>query len=57
MYFTVHQHSNGEWSWTLRAGDDEAVIAKREGFTTRGHCIHSIELVKSVTDTTPVKEE
>ena len=44
-----------EWRWRLVADNGE-ILASGEGFTSRQACQHSINLVKSTTTFTEVRE-
>ena len=55
MHFTMYKDNAGEWRWTLRAANHEAIAVSSEGYTTKSSCEYSISLVKSA-HTAPVYE-
>ncbi|OSI25078.1 YegP family protein [Neisseria dumasiana] len=55
MYFEVYKDVKGEYRWRLKAANHE-IIAQSEGYTTKQNCLHAVDLVKSTTPATPVKE-
>lgn len=48
MYFKLYKDSQGDWRWTLYA--DSA-----EGRNNKSDCVDGIDLVRSVSATTPIK--
>lgn len=56
MYFTLSKDSSGEWRWKLKAGNHETIAVSSEGYVRKVDCKHSINLVKSTDDDTPVHE-
>lgn len=56
MYFEMYRDARGEWRWRLKAGNHEVIAVSSEGYTSKQSCSHSIDLVKSTTAGTPVKE-
>ena len=54
--FHVYKDNTGEWRWRLKAANGRIIADSGEGYTDRGGCIHSIELVRSF-NKAPVKEE
>lgn len=56
MRFILYQDAAKEWRWRLLAANGRRVADSGEGYTTRAGATHGIDLVKSVTDGTPVKE-
>ncbi len=56
MYFQIWKSDNdGQWYWRLRAANNE-IIAHGEGYQNKSDCQHAIDLVKSTSATTPVRE-
>ncbi len=47
MYFILYKDKQGEWRWTFRAANHEAICVSSEGYTTKQSAVHSIGLVKS----------
>ena len=56
MYFRKYKDNRGEWRWTLRAANHEAIAVSSEGYTTERACDESIKLVKSAHNA-PVREQ
>jgi len=56
MYFEMYRDARNEWRWRLKAGNHEVIAVSSEGYTSKQSCSHSIDLVKSTTASTPVKE-
>ena len=54
MYFQKYQDASDEWRWRLRAGNHEIIAVSSESYTTEYACNHSINLVKSTNENTPV---
>lgn len=46
MYFIIYKDQKGEWRWTFRAANHEAICVSSEGYTTKQGALHSISLVK-----------
>ena len=59
MYFEIYQEGSGllslQWRWRLRAANNE-IIASGEGYNNKQDCIHAVDLVKSTSAATPVKQ-
>lgn len=57
MYFTVQQAKNGQFYWTLKAGNHE-VVATSEQYTTKASCMKTIDSIKSkgIDNNTEVKD-
>lgn len=53
--FHVYKDKAGEWRWSLKAANGRVVADSGEGYQERGGCIHSIEIVRSLSNA-PVKE-
>lgn len=56
MYFEMYRDARNEWRWRLKAGNHEVIAVSSEGYASKQSCSHSIDLVKSTTVGTPVKE-
>lgn len=56
MYFEMYRDARDEWRWRLKAGNHEVIAVSSEGYASKQSCSHSIDLVKSTTVGTPVKE-
>ena len=54
MRFYKYTDNKGEWRWRLRAANNEIIAVSSEGYTTEASCDHSINLVKSTNEYTPV---
>ena len=46
MIFDVYEDANGEWRWTLRATNGEAIAMSSESYVRRDDCEHGIKLVR-----------
>ncbi len=57
MYFILYRDVKGEWRWTFRAANHEAICVSSESYTRRENCIHSINLVKSGSPTAKVYDD
>ena len=56
MYFEIYKDAKGEYRWRLKAANHE-IIAQGQGYTKQAkNCQHAVDLVKSTTAATPVKE-
>jgi uncharacterized protein YegP (UPF0339 family) len=47
MYFILYKDTQGQWRWTLRAANHEAICVSSEAYTSKQNAQHSINLVKS----------
>ena len=56
MYFEMYRDARDEWRWRLKAGNHEVIAVSSEGYASKQSCSHSIDLVKSITANTQVKE-
>ncbi len=56
MYFRKKKDSRGEWRWTLYAANHEAIAVSSEGYVYERDCDHGINLVKSTSTGTPVRD-
>lgn len=56
MYFTYwRSDNNNNWYWNLKAANHQ-IVAHGEGYPKKSNCEHAIDLVKSTTGVTPVKD-
>ena len=55
MYFEIYKDAKGEYRWHLKAANHE-IIAQGQGSPSKQNCQHAVDLVKSTTAATPVKE-
>ncbi len=62
MYFEIYQEraglisvTAGQWRWRLRSANHET-IASGESYHNKQGCVAAINLVKSTTASTPVKD-
>ena len=56
MYFEMYRDARNEWRWRLKASNHEIIAVSSEGYASKQSCSHSIDLVKSTTANTQVKE-
>jgi len=49
MHFEIYRDHAGEWRWTLYAGNGRKIADSGEGYHSKDHCLHGIELVKQAT--------
>lgn len=56
MYFKLYEDKQGDWRWTLHAANHKKIADSAEGYNNKSDCEDGIDLVKSVTNSTPVKE-
>ena len=56
MYFEMYRDTRNEWRWRLKAGNHEIIAVSSEGYASKQSCSPSIDLVKSTTANTQVKE-
>lgn len=54
--FWVYEDAAGEWRWQLKASNDRVIADSGEGYRSKHHCLHAIELVKDSKDA-PLKEK
>lgn len=47
MYFILYKDQKGEWRWTFRAANHEAICVSSEGYATKQGALNGINLVKS----------
>jgi uncharacterized protein YegP (UPF0339 family) len=47
MYFILYKDNQGQWRWTYRAANHEAICVSSESYTTKQNAQHSINLVKT----------
>lgn len=47
MYFILYKDNKGEWRWTFRAANHEAICVSSEGYTSKQGAVHGIALVKT----------
>lgn len=67
MYFEIYQQGagnalaaafgtgSGDWRWRLRAANHEP-IASGEGYRNKADCLRAIDLLRSTSSTTPIRE-
>lgn len=60
MYFEIYRQvlgnrGKGQWRWRLKAGNHE-IVASGEAYVNKADCLHAIDLMRSLTDETRVKE-
>ncbi|MBJ7535829.1 DUF1508 domain-containing protein [Rhodomicrobium vannielii ATCC 17100] len=55
MYFTIWKDAAGEWRWRLQGANNE-IIASGESYKNKADCEAAIDLVRSTSDATPVRE-
>jgi uncharacterized protein YegP (UPF0339 family) len=46
MCFILYTDDRGEWRWTFRSANHEAICVSSEGYTSRQGVLHGIALVK-----------
>lgn len=46
MYFILYKDNRGEWRWTFRSANHEAICVSSEGYTSKQGALHGIGLVK-----------
>ncbi len=46
MYFILCKDTRGEWRWTFRSANDEAICVSSQGYTSQPGALHGIALVK-----------
>jgi len=56
MYFELYRDRAGEWRWTLIAANGQKIGASGEGYVRKIDAVHGIDLVKSATTSTEVRE-
>ena len=54
MYYEMYQQGS-QWRWRLKGGNHE-ILASGESYVAKVDCRHVIDLLKSTTPATPVKE-
>ena len=54
MYYEIYQ-SGGEWRWRLK-GRNHEILAEGESYKNKADCEYVIQLLKSTTSATPVRE-
>jgi len=47
MYFVLYKDKQGEWRFTYRAANHEAICVSSEGYTSKQSALHAIALVKT----------
>ena len=60
MFFEIYVQPGrtllaGEWRWRLKAANGQ-IIAQGESYVRKEDCVHAINLIKSTTVHTPVRE-
>ena len=53
MYFKLYEDKQGDWRWTLHAANHRKIADSAEGYNNKSDCEDGIDLVKSVTNSTP----
>lgn len=56
MWFKLYKDTAGYWRWTLYSANNKKIADSGEGYSNKSDCSAAIDLVKSTTSTTPVKE-
>lgn len=57
MYFELFKSTNNnQWYWRLKASNHQVVATGGEGYVNKQDAVNGINLVKSTTSTTPVRE-
>jgi uncharacterized protein YegP (UPF0339 family) len=56
MYFVLYRDSASQWRWTLYAANHLKIADSAEGYTSKQHAQHGIDLVKSTNAYTQVIE-
>ena len=54
--FQVFKDKKGEWKWRLRTDNNEIIAYSGEVYARRNDCIHSIELVKDLSQGANLEE-
>lgn len=53
--FEIYKDEASEYRWRLRAGNNE-IIANGEGYVSKRDCLHCVELVRMLSEDTPVED-
>lgn len=57
MYFELFKSTNNnQWYWRLKSANHQIVATGGEGYVNKQDAVNGINLVKSTTSTTPVRE-
>ena len=56
MYFKLYRDTRGEWRWTLYSSNGNKIADSGEGYVNKSDAQNGINLVKSTTSATPVRE-
>jgi uncharacterized protein YegP (UPF0339 family) len=56
MYFRLYKDAAGYWRWTLYASNGRKIADSGEGYVNKSDCQAGIDLVKSTSAFTPVRE-
>lgn len=57
MHFEIYTDKAGEFRWRLVAGNGNIIATGGNGYKHRKDCEHGIDLVKSTTSETAVREK
>ncbi|WP_279459094.1 YegP family protein [Actinobacillus delphinicola] len=57
MHFEIYTDKAGEFRWRLVAGNGNIIATGGDGYKHRKDCEHGIDLVKSTTSATEVREK
>ena len=56
MYFELYRDRADEWRWTLIASNGNKIACSGEGYVRKVDAAHGIDLIKSTTPATEVRE-
>jgi uncharacterized protein YegP (UPF0339 family) len=57
MYFELYKSAtNNQWYWRLKSANHQTVATGGEGYVNKADAVNGINLVKSTTTGTPVRE-
>lgn len=56
MFFYLYTDVSGQWRWTLYAGNNKKIADSAESYWNKSDALHGIDLVKSTSTYTPVRE-
>lgn len=56
MYFKLYKDTAGYWRWTLYSSNGNKIADSGEGYTNKSGAESGINLVKSTSSSTPVRE-
>jgi uncharacterized protein YegP (UPF0339 family) len=54
--FELYRSSNGEYRWTLRATNGQAIATGGEGYSSKAAAQSGIESVKRVAESAPIEK-